>query len=634
METELEGQNVATGVSSPDISEINNFPPLKKTEPSSQNSRALLKSIAKTRSGSVKLGSFKFGGKKKINSEEDSRFEVKETKKKAKTKKERMGDNSDRQESESSAASTPSPGNKQSIPSKASSLVRKLSIGKYKASGSRKAVKSADTPSSQDEYQSFSTEEESVVSPSVSSAATSQEVSATPNQDAAAPIDQWTIIKGSKSDSSFADSSTPTTPGITDSLPVLESTSQEEIDGIVNGKNGGMIVSEAFLSTSTNSDVKNLAEVRTCDFESGKSEDDPIANSNGDVILPTHYCDPVSLSPVCKKRPFADEDRLSKHEAWFIQFNEDEGCSSEGDTDNRPTTKDKILTITTPLMMKQQDFEEHWKQLDSEVGNMESLTSALSAVSKDVGKLPVSVSEKVMKMKYPSEYTNMLSAVVHYRMRMLEQKAAAKHEHLYKILVIGELGTGKTSIIKRYVHQFFSQHYRATIGVDFALKVLNWDANTIVRLQLWDIAGQERFGNMTRVYYKEAVGAFIVFDVTRAATFDAVVKWKQDLDAKVQLPDGSAIPCVLLANKCDQPKEGLVNNPSKMDEYCKERGFTAWFETSAKDNINIEDAAKCLVSKILQNNKMINSNESSNDLERFTLDGRNQREQKSKTCGC
>lgn len=65
-----------------------------------------------------------------------------------------------------------------------------------------------------------------------------------------------------------------------------------------------------------------------------------------------------------------------------------------------------------------------------------------------------------------------------------------KREHLYKILVIGELGTGKTSFIKRYVHQFFSQNYRATIGVDFALKVLNWDANTIIRLQLWDIAGE------------------------------------------------------------------------------------------------------------------------------------------------
>lgn len=63
------------------------------------------------------------------------------------------------------------------------------------------------------------------------------------------------------------------------------------------------------------------------------------------------------------------------------------------------------------------------------------------------------------------------------------------------------------------------------------------------------ISGQERFGNMTRVYYKEAVGAFIVFDVTRSATFDAVLKWKQDLDSKVQLADGSPIPCVLLANK-------------------------------------------------------------------------------------
>lgn len=68
--------------------------------------------------------------------------------------------------------------------------------------------------------------------------------------------------------------------------------------------------------------------------------------------------------------------------------------------------------------------------------------------------------------------------------------APETREHLFKVLVIGELGVGKTSIIKRYVHQLFSQHYRATIGVDFALKVLNWDSRTLVRLQLWDIAGK------------------------------------------------------------------------------------------------------------------------------------------------
>ncbi|XP_047590636.1 ras-related protein Rab-32 isoform X1 [Lutra lutra] len=190
-------------------------------------------------------------------------------------------------------------------------------------------------------------------------------------------------------------------------------------------------------------------------------------------------------------------------------------------------------------------------------------------------------------------------------------------EHLFKVLVIGELGVGKTSIIKRYVHQLFSQHYRATIGVDFALKVLNWDNRTLVRLQLWDIAGQERFGNMTRVYYKEAVGAFVVFDISRGSTFEAVLKWKSDLDSKVQLPNGSPIPAVLLANKCDQKKDG-GQNPTQMDQFCKEHGFTGWFETSAKDNINIDEAARFLVENILANHQSFPNEE--NDRDKVKLD--------------
>ncbi|XP_078268629.1 ras-related protein Rab-38-like [Rhinoraja longicauda] len=175
----------------------------------------------------------------------------------------------------------------------------------------------------------------------------------------------------------------------------------------------------------------------------------------------------------------------------------------------------------------------------------------------------------------------------------------AQREYLFKVLVIGDLGVGKTSIIKRYVHQIFSQHYRATIGVDFALKVLSWEEDTVVRLQLWDIAGQERFGNMTRVYYREAVGAFIVFDVSRASTFEAVSKWKNDLDSKVRLQNGRPVPAVLLANKCDQAKDGLTNTLPKLDQFCKDNGFIAWFETSAKDNIRIEESARMLVEHII-----------------------------------
>jgi Ras-related protein Rab-32 len=179
-------------------------------------------------------------------------------------------------------------------------------------------------------------------------------------------------------------------------------------------------------------------------------------------------------------------------------------------------------------------------------------------------------------------------------------------EYLFKVLVIGELGTGKTSIIKRYVHQSFSEHYRATIGVDFALKVINWDKKTVVRLQLWDIAGQERFGNMTRVYYKEAVGCFIVYDATRSSTFEASERWKNDLDSKVQLPDGSPVPCVLLGNKCDQLKDSPGCHDKDMEAYCKEKGYIAWFETSAKDNINIDESARFLIDKVIALDSKIN----------------------------
>lgn len=182
-------------------------------------------------------------------------------------------------------------------------------------------------------------------------------------------------------------------------------------------------------------------------------------------------------------------------------------------------------------------------------------------------------------------------------------------EYLFKILVIGELATGKTSFIKRYVHQFFSDHYRATIGVDFALKVVNWDEQTLVRLQLWDIAGQERFGNMTRVYYKEAVGAFVVFDVSRSASFEAVTKWKNDLDSKVSLPDGSPIPVVLLANKADCRKEGPAANTKLLDNFCTELGFCGWYYTSAKENLNVEESARFLIGKILQSRKAFDGDE-------------------------
>ncbi|KAL0095406.1 P-loop containing nucleoside triphosphate hydrolase protein [Phycomyces blakesleeanus] len=198
-------------------------------------------------------------------------------------------------------------------------------------------------------------------------------------------------------------------------------------------------------------------------------------------------------------------------------------------------------------------------------------------------------------------------------------------EYLYKILVVGDLGTGKTSIIRRYVHNIFSSNYKSTIGVDFALKVIQWSPEIIVRLQLWDIAGQERFGNMTRVYYKEALGAFVVYDVTRPQTFEGVTKWKHDIDSKVTLPEawgGGNIPVVLLANKSDLIHEGHGQqvNAEDMDRFCAEQGFLNWFETSAKEDTNIDEAARHLMTAVLKIEEEHGSDLAQDEAERIRLD--------------
>ncbi|XP_039555301.1 ras-related protein Rab-7L1 isoform X3 [Passer montanus] len=170
-------------------------------------------------------------------------------------------------------------------------------------------------------------------------------------------------------------------------------------------------------------------------------------------------------------------------------------------------------------------------------------------------------------------------------------------DRMFKVLVVGDATVGKTSLVQRYANDSFNRHYKSTVGVDFALKVVQWSESETVRLQLWDIAGQERFTSMTRLYYREASACVIMFDVTNASTFSNSHRWKQDLDSKVVLPDGSAVPCLLLANKCDLSPWAVTRD--EIDRFSKENGFAGWVETSVKENKNIHEAMRVLIEKMM-----------------------------------
>jgi len=166
--------------------------------------------------------------------------------------------------------------------------------------------------------------------------------------------------------------------------------------------------------------------------------------------------------------------------------------------------------------------------------------------------------------------------------------AADGSDLLYKLLVVGEAGCGKTSLVRRYVNRVFSDNYRVTVGVDFHLKTVEQQNGDMVTLQLWDVAGVERYGQMMRVYFHGAVGAIVVCDAQRPETLQLAGKWKEEIDSKVWLDEeGTRLPCLLLVNKIDLGEE---MSRETVQSFVEEHGFTAAHYVSAKTGEGVEEA--------------------------------------------
>lgn len=184
---------------------------------------------------------------------------------------------------------------------------------------------------------------------------------------------------------------------------------------------------------------------------------------------------------------------------------------------------------------------------------------------------------------------------------IISNDGAVEIDQTMKILIVGNAKCGKSSIIARYAMNSFHENYKTTIGADFVRKDLALKMNDGeilgVRLQLWDIAGQDRFQKMTRAYFAKARGVVIVCDVSREGTVEAIKNWKSEINHWSE-----NIPVILLANKADllTNAQEAFKTGATMERICREQGILHWWSTSARTGEYVDEGFALLIAHVLE----------------------------------
>ncbi|PWN40315.1 ras-domain-containing protein [Ceraceosorus guamensis] len=156
------------------------------------------------------------------------------------------------------------------------------------------------------------------------------------------------------------------------------------------------------------------------------------------------------------------------------------------------------------------------------------------------------------------------------------------YDFLFKMILIGDSGTGKTCLLHHFVYGEFKEESQHTIGVEFSSKVLRV-GKTCVKLQLWDTAGQERFRSVTRSYYRGACACLLVYDITKRATFDPLSRWLADARSLAS----SDLVVVLVGNKLDRAEDEREVAQEEAERWARDNG-ALHLETSSLSGENVE----------------------------------------------
>jgi Ras-related protein Rab-7A len=171
---------------------------------------------------------------------------------------------------------------------------------------------------------------------------------------------------------------------------------------------------------------------------------------------------------------------------------------------------------------------------------------------------------------------------------------------LLKVIILGDSGVGKTSLMNQYVHRRFSNQYKATIGADFLTKEVMIE-DKLVTLQIWDTAGQERFQSLGVAFYRGADSCVLVYDITDSKSFDNLESWMDEFIVHAAPRNADSFPFVVLGNKADLASSRRQVSKSKAKQWCqsKQSGDIPYYETSAKESLNVETAFQTIAKNAL-----------------------------------
>lgn len=170
---------------------------------------------------------------------------------------------------------------------------------------------------------------------------------------------------------------------------------------------------------------------------------------------------------------------------------------------------------------------------------------------------------------------------------------------MLKVVILGDSGVGKTSLMQQYINKKFSTQYKATIGADFLTKELILDDRKVV-MQIWDTAGQERFQSLGVAFYRGADCCVLMYDVNNNKSFEALEQWRDEFLIQANPSDPDSFPFVVIGNKIDVEESKRAVTAKRAQAFCAAKGNLPYFETSAKEAVGVEQAFEVIARNALQ----------------------------------